>query len=76
MVGINQVDLVGEKKDVPKTRSPIIMVQWKITLNERKLTLEGPIFHFHDYGRKGMCVISIDTTYIYYLQDLVCYVSV
>ena len=27
--------------------------KWKITLNERKLTLEGPIFHFHDYGRKG-----------------------
>ena len=27
--------------------------KWKITLNERKLTLEGPIFYFHDYGRKG-----------------------
>ena len=36
------------------TLSPIIMVQWKIgPLNERKLILEGPIFHFHDYGRKG-----------------------
>ena len=33
--------------------SPIIMVQRKITLNERKLILEGPIFHSHDYGRKG-----------------------
>ena len=22
-------------------------------INERKLILEGPIFHFHDYGRKG-----------------------
>ena len=22
-------------------------------LIERKLILEGPIFHFHDYGRKG-----------------------
>ena len=21
---------------------------------ERKLILEGPIFHFHDYGRKGI----------------------
>ena len=31
--------------------SPIIMVQWKTTLNERKLILEGSIFHFHDYGR-------------------------
>ncbi len=35
------------------TLSPIIMVQWKITLNERKLILEGPIFYFHDYGRNG-----------------------
>ena len=32
---------------------PVIMVQWKITLNERKLILEGSIFHFHDDGRKG-----------------------
>ena len=38
------------------TLSPIIMVQWKIgPLNERKLILEEPIFHFHDYGRKGRC---------------------
>ena len=37
------------------TLSPIIMVQWNITLNERKLILEGPTpfpLH-HDYGRKG-----------------------
>ena len=27
--------------------------KWKITLNGRKLVLEGPVFHFHDYGRKG-----------------------
>ncbi len=27
--------------------------KWKTTPNERKLLLEGPIFHFHDCGRKG-----------------------
>ena len=27
--------------------------KWKTTPNERKLLLEGNIFHFHDYGRKG-----------------------
>ena len=32
-------------------QTPIIMVQWKTTLNERKLILEGSIFHFHDDGR-------------------------
>ena len=37
----------------PSTLSPIIMVQWKSTLNEMKQILEGPIFHLHDYGRKG-----------------------
>jgi len=35
------------------TLPPIIMVQWKITLNERNMILEGDIFHFHDDGRKG-----------------------
>ncbi len=32
------------------------MVQWKITLNERKLYFnfgDTPIFHIHDCGRKG-----------------------
>ena len=28
--------------------------KWKISLNEMKLILEGPIFHFHDYGRKSI----------------------
>ena len=37
------------------TLSLIIMVQWKIALNERKLILEAPIFHFHDCGRKSKC---------------------
>ncbi len=27
--------------------------KWKITLNERKRILEGPIFDFHNCGRKG-----------------------
>ena len=31
---------VGKKKQVSVTLSPIIMVQWKITPNERKLILE------------------------------------
>ena len=35
------------------TLSPIIMVQWKTTLISRKQVLEGPIFHFHDCGRKS-----------------------
>ena len=26
----------------------------KFGLNERKRILEGPIFHFHEYGRKGI----------------------
>ena len=30
--------------------------KWNITLNERKLILEGAIFHFHDYGRKPIRV--------------------
>ena len=37
------------------TLSPIIMVQWKITLNERIFNIGGT-YHFplnHDYGRKG-----------------------
>ena len=25
----------------------------KMALNERKLVLDGPILHFHDYGRKS-----------------------
>ena len=29
----------------------------KITRNERKLILKGAIFHFHDYGREGRCVL-------------------
>ena len=28
--------------------------KWKTTPNEKKLLLERPIFHFHDYGRKGI----------------------
>ena len=42
----------------PGTFSPIIMVQWKITLSERKLLLEseGPVFKFHDCGRKGKSI--------------------
>ena len=31
------------------------MVQWKMALFEREL-LEGPIFHFHVYGRKAVFV--------------------
>ena len=31
------------------------MVQWKMALFETEL-LEGPIFHFHVYGRKGVFV--------------------
>ena len=34
------------------------MVQWKIILNERKLILEGLIFHFHD-GRKGKASLFV-----------------
>ena len=34
------------------TLSPIIMEVENHQI-ERKLILEGPIFHFHDYGRKG-----------------------
>ena len=34
------------------TLSPTIMVQWKMAVFERELLLEGPTFHFHDYGRK------------------------
>ena len=33
----------GALQGFPTTLSPIIMVQWKINLNERKLILEGPI---------------------------------
>ena len=29
----------------------------EITINERTLILEGPMFHFHDYGRKGRCIV-------------------
>ena len=29
--------------------------KWKMAIFERKLWLEGPIFDFHDYGRKGTC---------------------
>ena len=41
------------------TLSPIIMEvenhpKWKETI-----LLEGPIFHFHDYGRKGKSIICI-----------------
>ena len=34
------------------------MVQWKTAVFERQLILEGPIFHFHDYGRKGKSFIN------------------
>ena len=48
------VGFLGRLDRGEPTLSPTIMVQWKIgPLNERKLILEGPIFHFHDYGRKG-----------------------
>ena len=34
--------------------------KWKTTPNERKLPLEGPNFHFHDYGRKCMsCLFAL-----------------
>jgi len=33
---------------------PPIVMEVENYLNERKLILEGPIFHFHDYGRNGM----------------------
>ena len=36
----------------------------KPALNERKLILEGPIFHFHDYGRKGM----FESHWIFFLR--------
>ena len=36
------------------TLSPRIMEVENLP-NERKLILERPIFHFHDYGRKGKC---------------------
>ena len=36
----------GEPKMLPFTLPPKVMVQWKITQNERKLILENtPIFH-------------------------------
>ena len=38
------------------TLSPIIM-EVENYKNERKLKLEGPIFHFHDYGTKGMSCV-------------------
>ena len=35
-------------------KTPVFMIQWKITLNERKLRLEISNFLLnHDYGRKG-----------------------
>ena len=37
--------------------------KWKITLNEMKLILEGPIFHFHDYGRKSIFGANVVISY-------------
>ena len=28
--------------------------KWKTTLVEKKLILEGPMFHFHDYGMNDL----------------------
>ena len=41
------------KPEMACTLSRIIM-QWKMAVFERYLLLEGPIFHFHDDGRKGI----------------------
>ena len=40
------------------TLSPIIM-EVENYKNERKLELEGPIFHFHDYGTKVMVLVKL-----------------
>ena len=39
------------------TLPPIIMVQWKMGVSPILVSfhLGGPIFHVHDYGRKGKC---------------------
>ena len=41
-------------------QSPFLPESWKCktTPNERKLLLEGPIFHFHDCGTKGAMLSS------------------
>ncbi len=43
------------------TLSPIIM-RWKITILETKLIFNGPVFHFHDCGRKSRWCFLIFTT--------------
>ena len=46
------LDLSGiSREDIGQGKPSFIVM--KIT-NERKLILEGPIFHFHDCGRNGM----------------------
>ena len=34
--------------------------KWNSTPKARKLILEGPLFHFHDYGRKGSLWTSLE----------------
>ena len=52
-VGQRCIDLLPRHEYL--TLSPILMVQWKMTLNERKLILETSHFPLnHDYGRKGI----------------------
>ena len=45
--------LYGERA-LPDPNKNIIMVQWKMAVFEGILLLDKPIFHFHDYGRRGI----------------------
>ena len=59
-MGLKYLPTFNHKKYPPNvgTLSPIIMVQWKITQNERERSY-WPIFHFPDYGRKDNYTIPM-----------------
>ena len=46
--------LYGERGTDRTLSKKIIMVQWKMAVFEGILLLDKPIFHFHDYGRRGI----------------------